>query len=93
MFGSCLARVKEAGGHLTRILWYQVESDAEKPVDEAKKWASRFTGIVKAFRRHLNAPRLPVLFVQIGDRPNGDGDSTKFISWLLIQSMQASVHV
>jgi hypothetical protein len=93
LFGSCIARVREAGGHLAGILWYQGESDAERPAAEAGEWPARFTEMIAAFRQRLGAPRLPVVFVRIGDRPDGDGDYSKFPNWPLIQSLQTDVHL
>ncbi|QJU60902.1 sialate O-acetylesterase [Sphingomonas sp. AP4-R1] len=93
LFGSCIARVKEAGGRLAGILWYQGESDAETPSAEAEQWPRRFSEMVAAFRDRLSAPRLPILFVRIGDRPDNKGDFAKFPSWTLIQSLQSNVHL
>jgi len=89
LYGSCVARVREAGGHLAGILWYQGETDAEKPRDAAYGWQAAFTSLVRTFRQDLAAPHLPVAFVQIADAPGPPDGSRKYPSWGVIQQQQA----
>ena len=49
LYGSCVARVREAGGHLAGMLWYQGESDAEKPLIEAQGWTTAFQQMATGF--------------------------------------------
>lgn len=87
LYGSCLARVREAGGHLAGLLWYQGESDAQKAPDSARHWRAAFTALAARFRRDLHSPRLPIVFVQIADPP--ELDAARYPSWRLIQDQQA----
>jgi hypothetical protein len=89
LYGSCLARVRAAGGHVAGVLWYQGETDAEKPRDVAAMWNPKFTALVRAFRRDLSASHLPVAFVQIADAPGPPDGSIQYPSWGLIQQQQA----
>jgi len=89
LYGSCVARAREAGGHLAGILWYQGETDAEHPRDTAVGWRDAFAGLMRAFRADLAAPHLPVVLVQIADAPGPPDGSTKYPSWGMIQQQQA----
>ncbi len=87
LYGSCVARVREAGGHLAGMLWYQGESDAEKPLIEAQGWTTAFQQMATAFRRDLAAPNLPIVFVQIADTPRAN--SGRYSSWHVVQDQQS----
>jgi len=87
LYGSCVARVVEAGGHPSGLLWYQGESDAEKSISAAPSWASSFRRMADGFRRDLKAPRLPIVMVQLADRP--DVNTARFPGWAAIQEQQA----
>lgn len=93
LYGSCLARVREAGGHLAGLLWYQGESDAEKAEASATRWGISFQGLVAAFRHDLARASLPVVFVRIADRPERDNGAAKYPSWQLIQDQQARTSI
>lgn len=92
LYGSCLARVSEAAprGRLAGLLWYQGETDAERP-DRAAAWASNFTQVVQAFRADIGAPDLKVLVVGLGDRPLTGPYAGRFGSWAVVQGAQASL--
>lgn len=87
LYGSCVARVREADGHLAGMLWYQGESDAEKPLAEAHRWSASFVEMAGAFRRDVGAPKLPIVVVRISDKPRTD--PARYPSWSAIQDQQA----
>ena len=89
LYGSCLARAREVGGHLAGLLWYQGESDAEKAESSASAWRGSFRALVAAFREDLASPSLPVVFVRIADRPERNNGAAKYPNWQTIQDQQA----
>jgi hypothetical protein len=89
LYGSCVARVRAAGGHLAGILWYQGETDAEHPRAVAADWHTQFVAVMQGFRRDLDAAHLPVALVELADAPGPPDGSVKFPSWGLIQRQQA----
>lgn len=86
LYGSCIARIREAGGHVAGILWYQGESDAEKAPASAARWRGTFATIVAAFRADLKQSRLPIAFVQLSDKPTLD--ALRYPSWEVIRQQQ-----
>jgi sialate O-acetylesterase len=64
LYGSMLKQVRNAGGRVKGVLWYQGESDAN--AQAAPEFAERYRDLVAAFRRDLESPELPFYFVQIG---------------------------
>jgi len=74
LYGAALRRVKKLGGQVAGLVWYQGCSDAG--TETAKVYTKAMQALVRAFRRDLNAPELPVAMVQIavvyglGDFPN-----------------------
>lgn len=89
LYGSCLARAKEAGGRIAGILWYQGESDAQSAT-AAAHWRERFEQLVRGFRADLGEPNLPVVYVQIADRPARDHDRARYPGWRTVQEQQAT---
>jgi len=87
LYGSCLARIREADRRVAGILWYQGETDADRSADIAGKWSEHFRALVTSFRRDLGNPRLPVVFVQIAERPTRKPDRN--LSWNIVQGQQA----
>ncbi|GAA0673162.1 hypothetical protein FHT00_001595 [Sphingomonas insulae] len=87
LYGSCAARVRDAKGRLAGLLWYQGESDTRGATSHT--WRSGFAAIVAAFRNDWNAPRLPIVFVQIADRPRIGAD--RYPDWTVVQAEQARV--
>ena len=85
LYGSCLARVRAAGGRVRGLLWYQGESDAGKPPESAARWSAAFRELVNAFRNDLGMSGLPIVYVRIGDRPD---DAARYPSWAAIQRQQ-----
>jgi len=82
LYGSMLAQVKNAGGKVRGVLWYQGESDANP--DAAPRFAERFKKLVEAFRADFGEG-LPFYYVQIG-RFVVDGASSQH--WDAIQELQ-----
>ncbi len=87
LYGSCLARVAEAQRPVAGILWYQGESDAERPGEQADQWPRRFRELVIRWRADLGRSDMPVVFVQLSDRPKHNRD--RFPSWERVQQLQA----
>ncbi|UAL11550.1 sialate O-acetylesterase [Caulobacter segnis] len=89
LYGSCLARVREVGGRVKGILWYQGESDAGRP-DSAAGWREGFEALVGRFRSDLKAPRLPLVLVQLADPPSPEVSAPRtYPCWAAIQAVQA----
>lgn len=68
LYGGMLERVRKAREsadfELKGILWYQGESDCD--ANQSVTYAERFTKWIEAARSDLDAPNLPVYFVQLG---------------------------
>lgn len=66
LYGSCLARAKEAARHgrIRAFVWYQGESDTGS-LAAAEAWPAKFQALVRALRRDLGQPRLPVVYTQL----------------------------
>lgn len=87
LYGSCLARTQELKQSIAGLLWYQGESDAEKASEPAEAWPRRFREIVTRYRVDVGQPDLPVVFVQLSDKPKKNGE--RFPSWHRMQQLQA----
>lgn len=87
LYGSCLARAREAALGVTGIVWYQGETDAEKP-DNAKVWTESFIQLAAQFRKDLGKPNLPVVLVQLADAPPQTPGARPYPSWTAIQDAQ-----
>ncbi|WP_343518216.1 sialate O-acetylesterase [Sphingomonas sp.] len=90
LYGACLARVREAGGRIAGVLWYQGESDTGSD-EKAAAWKARFAALVASLRRDLAAPRLPVVFVQLADRATSPERAARYPAWATVQQAQAAV--
>jgi hypothetical protein len=89
LYGSCLARVREVGGKVRGILWYQGESDAGR-ADAASGWRESFEALVDRFRSDLGSKRLPIVLVQLADPPSPEVSAPRtYPSWAAIQAVQA----
>ncbi|WP_347303488.1 sialate O-acetylesterase [Croceibacterium sp. TMG7-5b_MA50] len=91
LYGSCLARVREANGRLAGVLWYQGETDADKPTAIAADWSRGFRELVARFRSDAANPTVPVVMVQLSDRPDAEANRTRFANWSLVQEQQGRV--
>lgn len=92
LYGSCRARIAEAGGRPAGILWYQGEADTRTP-ELAASWAGRFAAMVAAFRRDFNAPRLPVVVVELSDRDPRPEGATRYPGWATVQAAQRALKI
>jgi len=63
LYGAALRRVKKLGGQAAGLVWYQGCSDANP--EAAKIYTKAMQALVRAFRRDLSIPDLPVAMVQI----------------------------
>jgi len=78
-----------AGGQVKGILWYQGETDAGR-ADSAGAWRAAFEALVGRFRQDLGDQRLPIVIVQLADRPSPGVSAPKtYPSWAAIQAAQA----
>lgn len=82
LYGSMLRRFKAAGGHVTGVLWYQGESDANEKA--ATAFLERFESFVNAVRTDFESPRLPFYYVQIGRHIS----ATNVLEWNMVQEAQ-----
>ncbi|MHB9109786.1 MAG: sialate O-acetylesterase [Armatimonadota bacterium] len=82
LYGAALRRVKKLGGRVAGLAWYQGCSDAN--VEAAPVYTQAMQALVRAFRRDLDAPALPVAMVQIA---TVYGQSL-FTHWNAIQEQQ-----
>jgi hypothetical protein len=89
LYGSCLARAREAGGEIAGVVWYQGETDAEK-TNAAPAWRRAFEALVKSLRDDLGGERLPIVLVQLADAPAQREGSRPYPSWTAIQAAQAA---
>jgi hypothetical protein len=95
LYGSCLKRIRAAGvvGDVACILFFQGETDALTPAEApgpvaGSEWAYAFERLVRAWRRDLQRPDLPVVFAQIGSL---GADSSRFAGWRAVQESQRRV--
>jgi sialate O-acetylesterase len=66
LYGSMLRQVKEAGGKVKGVLWYQGESDSLGQGDAWKSYPRVFSDFIAAVRSDFGQPELPFYYVQIG---------------------------
>jgi len=64
LYGNMLDRIREVGGQIKGILWYQGESDGGNP-ETAAAFEPTFLNIVDSIRRDTGKPDLPFIYVQI----------------------------
>jgi sialate O-acetylesterase len=63
LYGALIRRVKKVGGKVKALLWYQGESDASE--QSAPFFKKKFSTFIKALRKDLQEPQLPILYVQL----------------------------
>jgi sialate O-acetylesterase len=66
LYGSMLRQVKDAGGKVKGVLWYQGESDALGGNQAWKAFPRAFSDFIAAVRSDFGQPELPFYWVQIG---------------------------
>ncbi len=79
LYGALLRRVRKNGGRVAGIVWYQGCSDTSDP-DAVARFSSRVAAFVRAVRKDLGHPDLPIamvqiarLFKQVADRQGWNG--------------------
>ncbi|MGJ3243305.1 MAG: sialate O-acetylesterase [Opitutales bacterium] len=65
LYGASIRRLRKSGGRVSAVLWYQGESDTDRP-ESVAAYTANMRRLVAAFRRDANDPRLPFVMVQIG---------------------------
>lgn len=66
LYSVMLRHVRQAGGRVRGMLWYQGESDALSQMDRIiNTYRDRFEKFVKAVRQDFNDPELPIFTAQI----------------------------
>jgi hypothetical protein len=85
LYDLMLDAVKAVGGKVRGILWYQGCSDAGP--EQASTYERRFIRAVRAWRKALKSPGLPVLTVQI-NRYFGPGDDNSILGWTILRDAQ-----
>lgn len=90
LYGSCLARAKEARGRgrIRALVWYQGESDAYDR-EMARAWPAKFLALVRALRRDLGDPGLPVVFTQLAHVKGRWSQGLK--GWEELKALQAKI--
>lgn len=90
LYGSCLARIAEAGGRPAGMIWYQGEADA-RTMDLASTWQAKFTAMVAAMRRELGQPDLPIVLVELSD-PD-PARAARQPGWRTVQAAQRTLEL
>lgn len=85
LYAATINRVAKNGGRVAGLIWYQGCSDATDK-DAAPLYTKRMKKLIKAFRRDLKAPQLPVTTVQIARHIIDD--TSIDLSWNSIQEQQ-----
>jgi hypothetical protein len=97
LYGSCLKRVRAASpmGHITGVLFFQGETDAQDPKQYPTPevnpfdWAELFTAFITDLRKDLHQPSLPVVFAQLGSNSAPEA----FLNWEVVKQEQLSVQL
>jgi sialate O-acetylesterase len=83
LYGATIRRVRKCGGKVAGMIWYQGESDANKPC--AAVYTEKMRALVASLRRDCGEPALPVVIVQIARVATTDFDVA---SWNDIQEQE-----
>ncbi len=83
LYGSMFNAWQSTGQPIAGLLWYQGENETNEA--DAAKYTERFIRFVRALRRDLKQPRLPVLTVQLGRVIGNDGSARH---WNHVQEQQ-----
>ncbi|MDI1448148.1 sialate O-acetylesterase [Polyangium sp. 6x1] len=98
LYGSCLKRARAAStaGTISGVLFFQGETDAMDPAltaadahPDPSNWAAAFATFVADLRRDLAAPDLPVVFAELGPRP----EDPRFPAWERVKEQQRAVTI
>jgi hypothetical protein len=95
LYGSCLKRARAASpmGYLAGILFFQGEQDAiniyltSNTDIHPEIWSQMFSTFVEDLRADLEEPDLPVVYAQLGAKPEG----VAFPNWDVVKQQQLAV--
>ena len=87
LYGATINKINSIGGRIKGIIWYQGESEAM--LQDTKTYESKFLNIIDSFRKDVNDPDLPIIYVQIGKFNIKDAAMDK--SWEKIREIQREV--
>lgn len=86
LFNNMLAYVRDAGGHVRGMCWYQGCSDTGP--DQRAVYLQRFGEMVADARRALRSPRLPVITAQLNRYIGEPYDRPTHAGWDVIREIQ-----
>ncbi|MDC7683461.1 sialate O-acetylesterase [Asticcacaulis sp. BYS171W] len=91
LYGSCLARAKEAAGKgtIVGVLWYQGETDG-RSVEAANTYGERLTNLITQVRADLEDACLPWVIVGLADQPDPT-KSSGYTAWPEVQAQQKAL--
>ncbi|HEX8371481.1 MAG TPA: sialate O-acetylesterase, partial [Chthoniobacterales bacterium] len=87
LYGSLFQAWQSTGQPIAGVLWYQGENDANE--EHHATYAKRFARFVRALRRDLHQPNLPVLTVQLGRVVGSGAGAARY--WNSVQEQQRNV--
>jgi sialate O-acetylesterase len=87
LYGSMLLQIKNAGGRIKGLLWYQGEAEANET--NLKKYPQVFPAFIAAIRDDLHQPDLPFYLVQIGRYAALNEPARKY--WNGVQEIQRRI--
>ncbi len=87
LYGAMINRIKAAGGKIKGLIWSQGESEAM--MLKSKTYGTEFLRFIDSFRKDVNAPTLPVIYVQIGKF--NKRDSIMGRAWEEVREIQRQV--
>jgi|GEM_PF-622980 len=92
LYGSCMARAREASakGRIAGVLWYQGETDAEKP-EATALWPERMVTLVAQVRHDLGDTCLPWVIVGLSDQPDPQKWPRPTVGWAEVQAAQKAL--
>ena len=85
LYGAMLRRFHLVGGHVTGVLWYQGESDANPKA--APLFQDKFDKFVRSVRDDFGQPNMVFYFVQIGRHV----DRSNTLEWNQVQETQRTL--
>jgi len=88
LYTNMMEVIRQAGGMIAGMVWYQGESDAGPEL--APSYAARFRRFVEGLRRDLRSPGLPVLTAQI-NRVDGNFVPLRDRFWGMVREAQRQV--
>jgi sialate O-acetylesterase len=87
LFAQLKAAVKKVGGGIRGMFWCQGENEAIK-IKSAAKYLPRFLAAVRAWRRELRQPDLPILTVQLNRYHLADSVPENEVGWSILREAQ-----